>query len=250
MMSEKRQASTVHSGMDANRGSEVIACAVVFIFFCTVFVGLRFLSYRLVNRKIFFEDWLIIPAYVLMMGICAAVICSMFARPQPILSTVSHLLTLWLKGVKLGDVGRHLEWVLANEPDAMVRWAQCLFVMQCLFGTQIAMTKTSILLLYHRIFQIHKWFRYLMYALIAYIWIWALCVLFLAVFQCHPVALQWDQSLEGTCIDRVAYYRAIGPPNTVHDVVMVVVPAVMIWKTQTSKHQKIALSTIFLLASL
>lgn len=139
--------------------------------------------------------------------------------------------------------------MLTYDPKGVVRWAQCLFAMQCLFGTQIAMTKTGILLLYHRIFHIHKWFRNLIYILIAYIWVWAFCVLFLAVFQCHPIALQWDQSLQGTCIDRLAYYRAIGPPNSVHDVVMVVVPAVMIWKIQTSKHQKVALSTVFLLAS-
>lgn len=95
MMSEVRDTSTLEGGIDANRGGEVIACAVIFIVSCTLFLALRFLSYRLADRNIFFEDWLIIPAYILMMGICATVICSMLALPIsfPYHESFIHLLT-------------------------------------------------------------------------------------------------------------------------------------------------------------
>ncbi|KAJ4386323.1 hypothetical protein N0V93_009217 [Gnomoniopsis smithogilvyi] len=131
MASDAHDTSGLSGDSAAYRGGEVIACAVIFIVFCTMFLALRFWSYRLIQRKIFFEDWLIIPSYILMMGICADTICC----------------------VKYGYVGRHLEWVEDNVPTGLIAWAQTLFVMQLLFGFQVALTKTSILLLYRRIFQ-------------------------------------------------------------------------------------------------
>lgn len=75
MASDARDTSGLSGGFAAYRGGEVIACAVIFIVFCTLFLALRFMSYRLIQRKIFFEDWLIIPSYILMMGICIDTIC-------------------------------------------------------------------------------------------------------------------------------------------------------------------------------
>lgn len=164
-------------------------------------------------------------------------------------------LTYQLQGVKYGYVGRHLEWVEANVPTGLIAWAQTLFVMQLLFGFQVALTKTSILLLYRRIFQVHKWFRYLIYGLIAYIWAWAIGETLTSLLQCRPLSYVWyqyDPALHhtGTCIDLLAYYRWIGPPNSIHDLAMVVIPAAMVWTIKTSTHQKIALTGVFLLGSL
>lgn len=152
-------------------------------------------------------------------------------------------------------VGRHLEWVEANVPTGLIPWAQTLFVMQLLFGFQVALTKTSILLLYRRIFQVHKWFRYLIYGLIAYIWAWAVGKTLTSVLQCRPLSYVWyqyDPALHhtGRCIDLLAYYRWIGPPNSIHDLAMVVIPAAMVWTIKTSTHQRIAITGVFLFGSL
>lgn len=132
----------------------------------------------------------------------------------------------------------------------MVQWAQTLFVTEFIYGIVIATEKTAILILYHRIFQIQRWFRYLVYAMIAYIWAWAISELLVAIFQCHPIAYQWDTTIDGRCINRLAFYRWISIPNLVHDVALLVIPAPMVWKLQISKQQKMALSLVFLLASL
>lgn len=79
-------------GSAAYRGSVVIACAVIFVVFCTLFLALRFMSYRLTDRRIFFEDWLIIPSYVLMMGICADTICCRSTQLLPKVSLPSVVL--------------------------------------------------------------------------------------------------------------------------------------------------------------
>lgn len=153
-------------------------------------------------------------------------------------------------GVLLGKVGRHQDWVLLHKPTALVQWAQSLFVTELMYGVLIATEKTSILLIYFRIFRIHRWFRFLVYFLIVYVWLWAVSELLVAIFQCRPIAYQWNTSLNGTCIDRLAFYRWISVPNIIHDVAMLVVPAPMIWKLQISKQKKLALSAVFILASL
>ena len=68
--------STLEGGLNADRGMDVIACSVVFIILCTAFLILRFVASHVGRRAIFLEDWLMIPAWVLMMGLAANAIWS------------------------------------------------------------------------------------------------------------------------------------------------------------------------------
>lgn len=68
--------STLDGGINAYKGDSVIACSVVFIILCTIFLVLRFVAHRISRSKISWEDWIMIPAWVLMMGLCANVIFS------------------------------------------------------------------------------------------------------------------------------------------------------------------------------
>lgn len=115
MASDDSDTSGLSGNFAAYRGGEVIACAVIPIVVCTLFLALTFMSYRLIQRKIFFEDWLIVPSYVLMMGTCAHTIC---CRSTQLVSKLTLLISLGLpqltyrlQGVKYGYVGRHLAWV-------------------------------------------------------------------------------------------------------------------------------------------
>jgi hypothetical protein len=63
-------------------GDTVIACAAVFIVFCTIFVFLRFFSHQIGRRPIRLGDWLMIPSWVLMMALCANAIFCLFTPPH------------------------------------------------------------------------------------------------------------------------------------------------------------------------
>ena len=152
--------------------------------------------------------------------------------------------------MKIGGVGRHEAYILKYEPQALVKWAQTLLVLELLYGPLIALEKTSILLLYRRIFSVHRWFRFTTDALIVYIWMWATSEFLVAIFQCQPIAYQWDKSIPGDCINQLAYFRWISVPNVIHDVVMLAMPAPMIWKLQIGLRQKLALGTVFLIGSM
>lgn len=149
-----------------------------------------------------------------------------------------------------GYVGRHEEWVLHHDPAGMTIWSQTLLIMELLYLSILGMEKTSILLFYRRIFQIQRWFRWMVYGMIIYLWLWVIAVFFAAIFQCHPVAYLWDTSLNGSCFDRLAFYRWLSIPNLLHDVTLLVFPAPMVWRLQMPIKQKAALSGVFLVGSL
>lgn len=136
----------------------------------------------------------------------------------------------------LGGVGRHEAWVLLHEPEGKTEQARAktLFVTEFIHGLIMAMEKTSILLLYIRIFRVQRWFLYLGWAMIAFVWLWALSELLVATFQCSPIAYQWDTTLDGTCINQIAFYQWISIPNIIHDVALLAIPSPMIWRLQVS----------------
>ncbi|OTA77995.1 hypothetical protein M434DRAFT_382426 [Hypoxylon sp. CO27-5] len=228
MSTESIDTSGLEGGLFAYGGNSVISCAIVFIILCTTFVALRFISHRIGRRPINLEDWLMIPTWIIMIGFCANVI-----------------------SVKYGDVGRHIAYVLMYEPEAFVRWAQTLFVVELLYGILFPLEKTSILLLYLRLFHVHRWFRLTTYILIVYIWLWGASEVLVAIFQCKPIQYQWDKSISGGhCINQLGDYRWVSVPNIVHDIAMLVVPAPVVWKLQIGLRQKLALSCVFLIGSI
>ncbi|KAI1419682.1 hypothetical protein F5Y12DRAFT_793006 [Xylaria sp. FL1777] len=220
--------SQLEGGLFAYGGKSVIIWASLFIVLCTLFVALRFISLRIARRPIGLEDWLIVPAWIIEIGLCANGICS----------------------VVYGGVGRHLAYVRMYEPHGLVSWAQTLFVTELLYGLVFPIEKTTILLLYLRLFRIHRWFRITTYVLIAYIWLWGISEVIVAISQCTPIAYQWDKSLHGHCIDQLAYYRWVSVPNVIHDVVMLILPLPIIWTLQMDVRQKLALSGVFLIGSI
>jgi len=122
--------------------------------------------------------------------------------------------------------------------------------MEVLYGIAMPLEKTAILLLYLRLFSVHRWFQLTNYVLIITIWLWGISKLFIAIFQCKPIAFQWDKTIQGTCINQIDYYRWIRLPNLIHDVVILVLPIPVIWRLRIAIHQKIALMSIFALGSL
>lgn len=133
----------------------------------------------------------------------------------------------------------------------MAKFAQTLFGMEILYTLAIAVEKTSILLLYRRIFGDQHWFKVFIWGMLIYIWLWAMSEFVVTLVQCIPLAYLWDKSLDGACIDQLATYRYIPIPNVIHDVILLALPGPMIWQLpKVSSQQKMALTAVFLIGSL
>ncbi|KAK0637483.1 hypothetical protein B0T17DRAFT_480937 [Bombardia bombarda] len=221
--------SSLDGGLYAYGGQSVIACSIAFIVLCTIVLVLRFWAHNTDGRRATLEDWILIPAWFLMMGMCINVIIA----------------------VTMGGVGRHEAFVLKFQPESLRVWAQTLFITELFYGVLIPLEKSTVLLLYVRLFGVHRWFRRLSYGMIVYIWMWGITELIVAIAQCQPVAFQWDKTIPGGhCINQLAYYRYISLPNVLHDVCMLIVPMPIVWKLQIEMRKKVALSIVFLVGSI
>ncbi|KAK4031578.1 hypothetical protein C8A01DRAFT_51390 [Parachaetomium inaequale] len=108
----------------------------------------------------------------------------------------------------------------------------------------MATIKTSILLLYHRIFP-NQTFRKALLVLGALIFAWAMAAFFLSILTCVPVESSWDITIQGRCINYGTVTLVIGIFNILMDFIILVYPMPMLWKLQMPRRRKILLSFAF-----
>lgn len=76
-------------------GGRVIACAVIFLVICTLTLALRFYAHWLDRRPNRLEDWILLPAWLLLVGLCINVIIGEsvpVARPPSCYGSVDRYL--------------------------------------------------------------------------------------------------------------------------------------------------------------
>ena len=74
---------------------------------------------------------------------------------------------------------------------------------------------------------------------------------FVVIFQCKPIALAWDKTIEGgSCIDMVAFFRYSIIPDIVTDVGMLILPLPIVWNLHASFAQRAGLTAVFLTGSM
>ena len=111
--------------------------------------------------------------------------------------------------------------------------------------------KTSLILLYYRIFGVVRWFRWLLAVAWSIVLLYYVIALFVAVFECTPVTFYWDKNIKGgTCIDQNSFYRWNGVANLLIDFMILCLTMPMVWRLKLGIRQKISLSSIFLLGVL
>jgi hypothetical protein len=70
---------------------------------------------------------------------------------------------------------------------------------------------------------------------------WALATVLSGSLICRPFALNWDQTLDGTCGDQVLSYTITGSLNLVTDVVVFMLPMPYLWGLQLKLYKKVVL---------
>lgn len=111
--------------------------------------------------------------------------------------------------------------------------------------------KTSLILLYYRIFGVVRWFRWLLALAWTIVLLYYIIALFIAVFECTPVGFYWDKTIKGgTCINQNQFYRWNGVANLLIDFMILCLTMPMVWRLNLEIRQKISLSSVFLLGLL
>lgn len=125
------------------------------------------------------------------------------------------------------------------------------YALRILYRWTIALTQQSILLLYRRIFDTNRFkFRVLCRALFGYVTLYAISSIAVTVFECTPIALEWDKSLPGSCINFPAFWHANGVHNLLSDLAILLLPMPVIHTLNLPLPRKVGLMAVFALGLL
>ncbi|KAL9134164.1 MAG: hypothetical protein Q9175_004658 [Cornicularia normoerica] len=137
--------------------------------------------------------------------------------------------------------------VSTSLPPEDVRMAlQAFWAAQILYKFTITLTKTSICLLYLRIFTTKK-FRRTVYIIMSYVILYAFASIIATVVQCTPLERIWDHAVPGTCINLTAFWYANASANIIGDFLILALPMPVIRSLQLPQRQRLGLIVVFAL---
>ncbi|KAK3693445.1 integral membrane protein [Podospora appendiculata] len=157
--------------------------------------------------------------------------------------------TLAVMGLMLASCANGFGQHIANlsKPNKLMT-LKLYYVAQAFYKLTINLTKTSILILYLRIF-VQRWFRIICYTLLGIILAYMVATFCSSVFQCTPIPRAWDKSIPGTCISITTNWYANAGFSIATDILILGLPMYPINASHLPRTQKIALMVVFALGS-
>ncbi|KAI5858040.1 hypothetical protein BZA05DRAFT_470865 [Tricharina praecox] len=187
-----------------------------------VFVALRFAARVQRGATFGIDDWMLVVALVFLFG----------------LASLCLLLIHYGMGLHAG----------ALSPYELTQILKTLVAQEVFYVTTNGLIKVSLLLMYCRIFTFEriKW-PVLVCGFLAVGWSGS--IVFVSVFQCNPVRKAWNPFMPGECIALKTAFIATGVPNIVTDILILCVPAPLVWGLNTTMPRRLSLLFIFSLGS-
>lgn len=105
--------------------------------------------------------------------------------------------------------------------------------------------KSSILLLYHRVFKPSRTTAWAIYVTLALVVSYNVAIMFVVIFMCKPRRKAWDLTAPGTCVEVLALGVAGAALNFATDIIILFLPMPLVWKLRLPLRQKVAVIGIF-----
>ncbi|KAM0323922.1 hypothetical protein ACHAQA_008503 [Verticillium albo-atrum] len=195
-----------------------VPCMVFFVL-TPIFFTVRVWSRVKLRSGFGWDDWTILASF----GCCMAVSILMMAS------------------VHYG-FGQH---IFNIEKNNRIMAMKLFYVAQIFYKLTINLTKSSILLLYLRLFSLHRRFRLTCLGLLSVILLYAMATTASSIFQCTPVPRAWDRTIPGSCISLTYNWYANAVFSIATDVAIILLPQRVIWKSQLPVGHKRALMGVF-----
>ncbi|KAI0142963.1 hypothetical protein GGR57DRAFT_508431 [Xylariaceae sp. FL1272] len=122
------------------------------------------------------------------------------------------------------------------------------YITQITYKTSINLTKSSVLLLYLRIFSSVRWFRSICISLLFLIGAYCIAIDTATIFQCDPIQAAFDKTLTmKKCINSATFWFTNAGFTIGTDVVILLIPVPLVYVLQVPRVQKAALIFVFTL---
>ncbi|KAI8937956.1 hypothetical protein NX059_005639 [Plenodomus lindquistii] len=123
------------------------------------------------------------------------------------------------------------------------------WIAQTPYKIVVCLNKTSVLLLYKRIF-VTRHFLWLCYSALAIVIGSGIATSASTIFQCVPAEKSWNRAMEGTCIDHSRFWLANAVLNISTDVIVLALPIREISKLHLKLQEKVMIYCLFFLGSI
>lgn len=212
--------------MYTSEANATLAISVIFPLLAATLVGLRFAARRSKSAAIKSDDWTIVVALIVCIGLGVNSIC----------------------GVVLAGVGL---------PAAKMSLAQKTSFLKVIYADAflsmfaLAVVKISILLFYKRIFTTRA-FRIVSVCMIALVTSWEIASFFVQLFCEWPISAHFTLKVKPSNIklQYSPFLLSHGAIDLFFDIVILCLPIPMIWKLQMDVRRKVTLTGIFWLGTL
>ncbi|KAI0378767.1 plasma membrane protein Pth11-like protein [Hypomontagnella monticulosa] len=221
------------------RPGPVEAAAIALPLLDIIAVALRFQARKTQKQGLKWDDWLLIPATLLTLGIGIAV----------------------AYGVEKGAVGYPIQlpadfagnWLETKTDQITLSWLiQWAFDM--MLPVTLGLIKISFLLFYQRIFAVRqKTFADIsLLVLIVLVSLWMTAFFFTSLFQCRSNF--WANygsaaEIQANCIDTTQMVFVLSITDFITDVIIICIPIPLVWRLNLSLRKKVAVTGVFLLGA-
>ena len=114
-----------------------------------------------------------------------------------------------------------------------------------MYSQGLFFAKLSILLLFRRVFNISRNFRFAWYAVTTIWCLYILAVELVTLLSCIPIHKQWHPLEKGHCISLVTFTVDSGYINIITDFIILFLPLPMVWNLQLKPELKLGLLGVF-----
>ncbi|KAJ6157574.1 hypothetical protein N7470_005166 [Penicillium chermesinum] len=207
--------------VDDHHQKTALGVVIAFPVLGGIAILLRLWARSLSRSRLASDDYLIIAGYIL--AVCQSV-------------------TSWYY-IKTNYVGIHI-WDVPKDHDVK-RGLIWNYANQLIYNPCLTLIKVSILMFLRRLDSHSRVVNGLIWTSFAIVVGLFIAVLFVDIFQCHPVAYVYDLSIPGgTCIAQGAFYVSTAALNLFTDLMVLTIPIIITWRLQMPLRRKIAVCAI------
>lgn len=218
-------AAQTETDLHATQAPKMYAIFSIFFALPLLAVGLRLVARRVSNLRLWWDDWLILVATVIVI-----------------------LNFAFLNEAMNNGGGRHVQ-AIANANDIR-KYQIYTFANELLYASIVTSVQSSILCLYLRIFGINKSFANIVYVFLTLVIAWGTATLLTTIFRCSPVSAAWDADVPNSrCMDLRTWLVGTNVPHIIIDFSILLLPMPQIWRLKLSTGRKISLSGVLLVGA-
>lgn len=230
--------------LEADNSKQLYVATTICLTLCTLLLCLRLWARSLTRAERGWDDFFLIPSYVLFVGVCIL----MYGRCRGIEHLNVAPVNDDLVAIPRAGIGRHQAAVLAEDPHKIEIWNQCVYILDWFYVPSNMLSRISVVLLYLRIFT-SRAARYFCWGVI--IFLVGNCVAFLITLnlQCIPFEFTWNKEIEGRCFNVPLWWEISNIPNVVADIAILLLPIQTIFNLRAIMIKKLSLWFVCLTGS-